>query len=66
MHIIALYVAGCITVGKLESVFSSDSCHISVLFPVISITSVQTVDMFLMELIFLPTKCVLCLWDNKV
>lgn len=52
MHIITLYVAGCIMVGKLESVFSSDLCHISTLFPVISITSVQTVDMFLMELLY--------------
>lgn len=51
MHIITLHVAGYIMVGKLESVFSSDLCYVSTLFPVISITSVQTVDIFLMELL---------------
>lgn len=49
MHIITLYVAGCITVDKFKSVFISDLCHISILFHGVSITSVQTLDMFLME-----------------
>lgn len=52
MHTITLYVAGCIMVDKLESVFSSDLCHVSTLFPVVSITFDQTVDMFLMELLY--------------
>lgn len=51
MYIITLYVAGCIGVGQLESVFSSDLCHVSTLFPVISMISVQTVDVLLMELL---------------
>lgn len=36
-------------VDKLKSVFISDLCHISALFYGINITSVQTLDMFLME-----------------
>lgn len=52
MHIITLYVAGCVMVGKLKSAFGSDLCHVSMLLPVISITSVQTVDTVLMELVY--------------
>lgn len=36
-------------VNELKSVFISDLCHISTLFHGICITSVQTLDMFLME-----------------
>lgn len=52
MYIVTPYVVGCIVVSKLESVFSSDLCHVSTLFPVTNITSVQNVYMFRMELVY--------------